>query len=56
MVVTIDPEMMNVTESTVRNHVLQARRALRRGLEEEYPGLVPTSRRGPARNPRGSGS
>jgi RNA polymerase sigma-70 factor (ECF subfamily) len=48
--------VMNVTESTVRNHVLQARRALRRGLEEEYPGLVPTSRRGPARNPRGSGS
>jgi RNA polymerase sigma-70 factor (ECF subfamily) len=36
---------MNVTESTVRNHLLQARRALREGLEREYPGLVPVARR-----------
>jgi RNA polymerase sigma-70 factor (ECF subfamily) len=33
--------MLGVTESTVRNHLLQARRALRAGLESEYPGLVP---------------
>jgi len=33
--------IMNVAESTVRNHLLQARRALRLGLEREYPGLVP---------------
>ena len=33
--------IMNVAESTVRNHLLQARRVLRRGLEQEYPGLVP---------------
>ncbi|HXV78016.1 MAG TPA: RNA polymerase sigma factor [Candidatus Polarisedimenticolaceae bacterium] len=32
---------MGVTESTVRNHLLQARRTLREGLEREYPGLVP---------------
>ena len=32
---------LGVTESTVRNHLLQARRALRAGLEREYPGLVP---------------
>ncbi len=39
--------IMKVAESTVRNHILQARRALRQGLEREYPGLVPASRRGP---------
>jgi RNA polymerase sigma-70 factor (ECF subfamily) len=33
--------IMNVAESTVRNHLLQARRVLRQGLEREYPGLVP---------------
>jgi RNA polymerase sigma-70 factor (ECF subfamily) len=33
--------IMNVTESTVRNHLLQARRALRAGIEREYPHLVP---------------
>jgi RNA polymerase sigma-70 factor (ECF subfamily) len=33
--------IMNVAESTVRNHLLQARRVLRHGLEREYPGLVP---------------
>ncbi len=35
--------IMDVAESTVRNHLLQARRALRLGLEREYPGLVPKS-------------
>jgi RNA polymerase sigma-70 factor (ECF subfamily) len=33
--------VMNVTESTVRNHLHQARRILRAGLERDYPGLVP---------------
>ena len=37
--------VLDVTESTVRNHLLQARRALRAGLEREYPGLVPGSGR-----------
>lgn len=37
---------LGVTESTVRNHLLQARRALRAGLEREYPGLVPRKNRG----------
>jgi RNA polymerase sigma-70 factor (ECF subfamily) len=37
--------IMKVTESTVRNHILQARRSLRAGLEREYPGLVPVARR-----------
>ncbi len=40
--------IMKVAESTVRNHILQARRALRTGLEREYPGLVPVARRGRA--------
>lgn len=35
--------IMDVTESTVRNHLLQARRALRAGIEREYPHLVPVS-------------
>jgi len=34
-------EALGVTESTVRNHLLQARRALRAGLQRDYPGLVP---------------
>jgi RNA polymerase sigma-70 factor (ECF subfamily) len=34
-------EVLGVTESTVRNHLLHARRALRTGLERDYPGLVP---------------
>ena len=38
--------IMKVAESTVRNHILQARRALRTGLERDYPGLVPVARRG----------
>jgi len=36
---------LGITESTVRNHLLQARRALRAGLEREYPGLVPRKNR-----------
>jgi RNA polymerase sigma-70 factor (ECF subfamily) len=32
---------MGVTESTVRNHLLQARRTIRAGLEAEYAGLLP---------------
>ncbi len=32
---------LDVRESTVRNHLLQARRILREGLERDYPGLVP---------------
>jgi RNA polymerase sigma-70 factor (ECF subfamily) len=32
--------VLGVTESTVRNHLLQARRTLREGLERDYPGLV----------------
>lgn len=34
-------EAIGVTESTVRNHLFQARRTLRRGLERDYPALVP---------------
>lgn len=34
--------ILGVTESTVRNHLLQARRVLKAGLERDYPGLVPT--------------
>ena len=37
--------IMNVAESTVRNHLLQARRVLRAGLERDYPGLVPKAAR-----------
>lgn len=37
--------VMDVAESTVRNHILQARRALRQGLARDYPGLVPISSR-----------
>jgi RNA polymerase sigma-70 factor (ECF subfamily) len=33
--------VMNVTESTVRNHLFQARKTLRLGIEKHYPGLVP---------------
>ena len=36
--------IMSVAESTVRNHLLQARRVLRQGLEREYPELVPVAR------------
>jgi RNA polymerase sigma-70 factor, ECF subfamily len=44
---------LGVRESTVRNHLLQARRILRAGLEREYPGLVPAEhRRGPVKEER----
>ncbi len=36
--------VMGVTESTVRNHLLQARRILKAGLERDYPALVPGKR------------
>lgn len=35
--------VMGVAESTVRNHLLQARRLLKAGLERDYPALVPNS-------------
>jgi RNA polymerase sigma-70 factor (ECF subfamily) len=35
-------EALDVTESTVRNHLLQARRVLREGIRRDYPGLVPS--------------
>jgi RNA polymerase sigma-70 factor (ECF subfamily) len=38
---------LDIRESTVRNHLLQARRVLREGLEREYPGLVPPELRRP---------
>lgn len=38
-------EIMGVAESTVRNHLLQARRVLKRGLERDYPELVPQAAR-----------
>jgi RNA polymerase sigma-70 factor (ECF subfamily) len=38
---------LDIRESTVRNHLLQARRVLREGLEREYPGLVPRELRRP---------
>jgi len=31
---------LGIRESTVRNHLLHARRILREGLEQEYPGLI----------------
>lgn len=34
-------QALGVTESTVRNHLFQARKTLRAGLERDYPGLVP---------------
>jgi RNA polymerase sigma-70 factor (ECF subfamily) len=42
-------EALGVTESTVRNHLHQARRVLREGIERDYPGLLPG---GPARGKR----
>jgi RNA polymerase sigma-70 factor, ECF subfamily len=38
--------VLGVTESTVRNHLLQARRILRDGLTRDYPGLGRPGRRG----------
>ena len=34
--------VMGVAESTVRNHLFQARKTLKAGLERDYPDLVPT--------------
>jgi RNA polymerase sigma-70 factor (ECF subfamily) len=45
--------VMGVTESTVRNHLMQARRILRAGLERDYPGLLPGGGRSDARNGEG---
>jgi RNA polymerase sigma-70 factor (ECF subfamily) len=39
--------VLGVRESTVRNHLHQARRVLRAGIEREYPGLVPPRFRDP---------
>jgi len=36
---------MGVTESTVRNHLFQARKILRAGIERDYPDLIPGGRR-----------
>ncbi|MCH7780988.1 MAG: RNA polymerase sigma factor [Acidobacteria bacterium] len=38
--------VMGVAESTVRNHLFQARKTLKAGLERDYPGLVPKPRTG----------
>jgi RNA polymerase sigma-70 factor, ECF subfamily len=38
--------VLGVTESTVRNHLLQARRVLREGLMRDYPGLTGRRRGG----------
>jgi RNA polymerase sigma-70 factor (ECF subfamily) len=38
--------ILDVAESTVRNHLLQARRVLRAGLEAEYPDLAQRARGG----------
>lgn len=41
-------EVLGIAPSTVRNHLMQARRILREGIERHYPGLVPGhARRGP---------
>ena len=36
--------VMGVAESTVRNHLFQARKTLKAGLERDYPDLVPQGR------------
>lgn len=41
---------LGITESTVRNHLMQARRTLRAGLERDYPELLP-KRRGDREDP-----
>jgi RNA polymerase sigma-70 factor (ECF subfamily) len=38
-------DILEISESTVRNHLLLARRALRQGLEARFPELLPGSRR-----------
>jgi RNA polymerase sigma-70 factor (ECF subfamily) len=39
---------LDITESTVRNHLLQARRAIRAGIARDYPGLVPRAEEEPS--------
>lgn len=39
-------EILDVRPSTVRNHLLQARRVLRAGIERDYPDLIPGGRPG----------
>ena len=39
-------QIMEVTASTVRNHLHQARKQLRRGLTEEFPEYLPGGRKG----------
>lgn len=41
-------EALGIAESTVRNHLMQARRILREGLTRDYPGLLPRRGRGDA--------
>ncbi|MDH3627051.1 MAG: sigma-70 family RNA polymerase sigma factor [Acidobacteriota bacterium] len=48
--------ILDVTESTVRNHLLQARRILRRGLERDYPELIQGFGDSEDRDDRGGGS
>ena len=45
-------EVLGITESTVRNHLFQARKSLRAGLEREYPALVPRTGRPRGRDGR----
>ena len=45
-------KVMELSESTVRNHLHQARKVLRRGLEALYPEYLPGGNAGP-RGPRG---
>jgi RNA polymerase sigma-70 factor (ECF subfamily) len=44
--------VLGVTESTVRNHLLQARRVLRDGLTRDYPGLTGRRRTRDGEEPR----
>ncbi len=43
-------EILGVRESTIRNHLHQARRMMRKWIEKEYPGLVPRSARAPVKD------
>jgi RNA polymerase sigma-70 factor (ECF subfamily) len=39
-------ELLGITESTVRNHLHQARKLLREGIIRDYPGLIPPADKG----------
>ncbi len=39
-------EVLGCSQTTVRNHIFQARRILRREVERQFPEYVPTARRG----------